>query len=131
MSTPDVPLRHEFVIELPGTPEQVWQAIADRARHQRVVPPVRGRGARRRRRLLLDGPRPGLGRLVSGWEPPVRLEYSEPDWAALVGHAGAPVTPMVSEFVVEASSGGTCVLRVTSSGFGTGAEWERSSSTTR
>ena len=29
-----------------------------------------------------------------------------------------------SEFLVEAQSGGTCVVRVTSSGFGTGAGWE-------
>ena len=29
-----------------------------------------------------------------------------------------------SEFLVEAQSGGTCIVRVTSSGFGTGADWE-------
>ena len=28
MTTPNVPLRFEFSIELPLTPEQVWQAIA-------------------------------------------------------------------------------------------------------
>src|SRR4029077_13039263 len=31
---------------------------------------------------------------------------------------------LTSEFLVEARSGGTCVVRVTSSGFGTGADWE-------
>jgi hypothetical protein len=34
------------------------------------------------------------------------------------------VSPLTSEFLVEAQSGGTCVVRVTSSGFGTGAAWE-------
>ena len=28
MTTPDVPLRMELTFELPGTPEQVWDAIA-------------------------------------------------------------------------------------------------------
>jgi hypothetical protein len=32
---------------------------------------------------------------------------------------------MTSEFLVEAQSGGTCVVRVTTSGFGTGADWEQ------
>jgi hypothetical protein len=35
------------------------------------------------------------------------------------------VTPIVTEFLVEARSGGTCVLRVVSSAFGTGADWEQ------
>jgi hypothetical protein len=34
------------------------------------------------------------------------------------------VTPLATEFLVEAQSGGTCVLRVVSSAFGTGADWE-------
>ena len=38
---------------------------------------------------------------------------------------GAPVTPLATEFLVEAQSGGTCVLRVVSSAFGTGADWEQ------
>ena len=34
------------------------------------------------------------------------------------------LSPLTSEFLVEAQSGGTCVVRVTTSGFGTGADWE-------
>jgi len=34
------------------------------------------------------------------------------------------LSPLTSEFLVEAQSGGTCVVRVTTSGFGIGAEWE-------
>jgi hypothetical protein len=34
------------------------------------------------------------------------------------------LSPMTSEFLVEAQSGGTCVVRVTTSGYGTGADWE-------
>jgi hypothetical protein len=62
---------------------------------------------------------------VTGWDPPGRLEYAEPEWAALAGHPDAPVTPLVTEFLVEAQSGGTCTLRVVSSAFGTGADWEQ------
>jgi hypothetical protein len=60
---------------------------------------------------------------VTAWEPPHRFQYEEPDWADLTGHEGA-VTPMVTEFLIEARSGGTCSLRVVSSAFGTGADWE-------
>jgi hypothetical protein len=35
------------------------------------------------------------------------------------------LSPLTSEFVVEAQSGGTCIVRVTSSGFGIGAAWEQ------
>jgi uncharacterized protein YndB with AHSA1/START domain len=125
MTTPDVPLRHEFTIELPGTLEQVWDAIATGNGISSWFLPTTVEEREGGDVYFSMGPDQGSAGSVSGWEPPVRLEYSEPDWAALAGHAGAPVTPMVSEFVVEASSGGTCVLRVVSSAFGTGAEWER------
>ena len=44
-----------------------------------------------------------------GGNRPAASPYEEPDWAALAGHEGAPVTPLVTEFLVEAQSGGTCV----------------------
>jgi hypothetical protein len=34
------------------------------------------------------------------------------------------LSPLTSKFLAEVQSGGTCVVGVTSSGFGTGAEWE-------
>jgi hypothetical protein len=60
---------------------------------------------------------------VTGWDPPRRIAYEE-DWAALMGKDPDALSPLTSEFIVEARSGGTCVVRVTSSGFGTGADWE-------
>jgi uncharacterized protein YndB with AHSA1/START domain len=60
---------------------------------------------------------------VTAFEPASRIEYAE-DWATLMGHPGADVTPLVTEFLVEARSGGTCVVRVVTSAFGTGADWE-------
>jgi hypothetical protein len=60
---------------------------------------------------------------VTAFEPGRRLVYEE-DWAALVGHAGADVTPLVTEFLIESRSGGSSVVRIVTSAFGTGADWE-------
>jgi hypothetical protein len=69
------------------------------------------------------GPEMGSDGRVTDWEPPRRIVYEE-DWAALMGKEPDALSPLRSEFLVEAQSGGTCVVRVTSSGFGTGADWE-------
>jgi len=34
------------------------------------------------------------------------------------------VTPLATEFLIQSASGGSCVLRVVSSSYGTGADWE-------
>jgi uncharacterized protein YndB with AHSA1/START domain len=60
---------------------------------------------------------------VTAFQPSRRFAYEE-DWASLVGRSGADVTPLATEFLVEAASGGTCVVRVVTSAFGVGAEWE-------
>jgi uncharacterized protein YndB with AHSA1/START domain len=122
--TPDVPLRMEIAVEVPGTPEQVWDAIATGNGITSWFMPTdleeREGGA-----ILFhmgDDESPGT---VTGWEPPHRFAIVEEEWSALTGHEDAAVTPLVSEFLVEAKSGGTCVLRVVSSAFGTGADWEQ------
>ncbi len=125
MTTPDVPLRMEFSVELPGTAEQVWEAIATANGISSWMFPTEleeREGGAMRFHMGEDMSAPGT---VTGWDPPRRFAYSEPEWAMIAGHPDAPVTPLVSEFLVEARSGGTCVLRVVSSAFGTGADWER------
>jgi uncharacterized protein YndB with AHSA1/START domain len=125
MSTPDVPIRLEFSVEVPGTPEQVWDAIATAngitAWMMRTELEER-EGGRVVFHMGEDMSSPGT---VTGWDPPRRLVYSEPEWAKLGGHDPATVTPLVSEFLVEATSGGSCVVRVVSSAFGSGADWEQ------
>jgi uncharacterized protein YndB with AHSA1/START domain len=124
MTTPDVPLRLELSFELPGTPEQVWDAIATAGGISSWFLPTeleeRAGGA-----VTFHMGETNSEGTVTAWEPPSRIEFVEPDWAELTGHEGAAVTPMVSEFLVEAQSGGSCVLRVVTSAFGSGAEWER------
>ncbi len=124
MSTiPNVPYRLEFSVEVPGTPEQVWQAIATAKGMSAWFTPTdleeREGGSLR----FTMGPEMDANGQVTGWDPPRRLVYEE-DWAALMGMEPDALSPLTSEFLVEAQSGGTCVVRVTSSGFGTGAAWE-------
>ncbi|HEU0101036.1 MAG TPA: SRPBCC domain-containing protein [Mycobacteriales bacterium] len=121
--TPSVPVGVSFEIEVPGTPEQVWAALATAEGLSSWFLPTdveeRLGGALVTHMGETDSPA-----TITAWEPPYRLVYEEPEWATLVGREGAPVTPLASEFVVEAKSGGTCVVRVVTSAFGTGADWE-------
>ena len=123
-TTPDVPYRLEFSVEVPGTPEQVWHAIATARGMSAWFTPTQLEehvgGS-----LHFDmGADMGADGHVVAWEPPYRLVYAE-DWAALMGTDPGSLSPLTSEFVVEARSGGTCVVHVTSSGFGIGADWEQ------
>ena len=123
MTTPRVPHRFEAELEVPGTPEQVWQAIATAEGITSWMMPT-DLDARRGGALTFHmGPDADSHGHVTAFEPTRRFSYEE-DWASLVGQAGADVTPLVTEFVVEARSGGTCVVRIVTSAFGTGADWE-------
>jgi uncharacterized protein YndB with AHSA1/START domain len=124
MSTiPNVPYRLEFSVEVPGTPEQVWQAIATATGMSAWFLPTEMEEREGGSLHFTMGPEMGSDGQVTGWDPPRRIVYEE-DWAALMGKDPDALSPLTSEFLVEAQSGGTCVVRVTSSGFGTGAAWE-------
>ena len=125
MSTsPNVPHRLEFSVEVPGTPEQVWQAIATAKGMSAWFLPTEMEEREGGSLHFTMGPEMGSDGHVTRWDPPHRLVYEE-DWAALMGKDPATLSPLTSEFLVEAQSGGTCVVHVTSSGFGTGAAWEQ------
>ena len=122
-TTPNVPYRLEFSVEVPGTPEQVWQAIATAKGMSAWFTPTELEEREGGHLRFVMGPEMDAQGEVTGWDPPRRLVYQE-DWAALMGKDPDALSPLTSEFLVEAQSGGTCVVRVTSSGFGTGAAWE-------
>jgi uncharacterized protein YndB with AHSA1/START domain len=124
MTTPDVPLRMSLAFELPGTPEQIWDAIATANGISSWFLPTDVEEREGGAVCFHMGDTESRGH-VSGWEPPRRFEVVEPDWAPLAGHEAASVTPLVTEFLVEAHSGGTCVIHVVSSAFGPGADWEQ------
>jgi len=124
MSSPEFPIRLEFSVEVDGPPDAVWAALATGAGLSSwfVTTDVdeRAGGA-----LVAHMGEMDMPAWITEWDPPRRLVYEEREWARLMGYPDADVTPLVSEFLVEARSGGTCVVRVVSSAFGTGAEWER------
>jgi uncharacterized protein YndB with AHSA1/START domain len=122
-TTTNVPYRLEFSVTVPGTPEQVWQAIATAKGMSAWFAPTEMEEREGGALHFTMGPEMGSDGHVTGWDPPRRIEYEE-DWAALMGVDPDALSPLTSEFLVEAQSGGTCVVHVTSSGFGTGAAWE-------
>jgi uncharacterized protein YndB with AHSA1/START domain len=123
MTTPQVPYRFEYELEVPGSPDSVWQAIASADGISAWMMPTELDAREGGAVTFHMGPGAESHGHVTGFEPSRRIAYEE-DWATLVGHAGADVTPLLTEFLVEARSGGTCVVRVVSSAFGTGADWE-------
>jgi uncharacterized protein YndB with AHSA1/START domain len=116
----------ELTFEVPGTPEEVWEAIATTngitSWFMRSEIEERAGGTVV---FHIPGDHESRGE-VTHWDPPRRIEYVEPDWATIGGGQDADAaTPLVTEFLVEARSGGSCVVRVVSSAFGRGADWEQ------
>jgi uncharacterized protein YndB with AHSA1/START domain len=104
----------DLSVEVPGTPQEVWEAIATGPGITSWFVPhtveERAGGA-----VSMDfGPGYGAetGR-VTAWEPPHRF--------VLQGE-GEPA--LAFEWLVEARSGDTCVVRLVNSGFGTGDDWD-------
>jgi uncharacterized protein YndB with AHSA1/START domain len=103
-------------IEVPGTPEEVWQAVASGPGITAWFVPAKVEGRVGGTVELDFGP--GYGSEVAritAWEPPRRF-VSE------VTGEGRP--HFAFEWLVEARDGGTCVVRLINSGFGDGAEWD-------
>ena len=120
--------RMERTFEVTATPEQVWDAIATAEGiaawmvPTTLEPEVGGA-------VTFD-----LGNdyvshgVVTGYSPTTRFAYDEP-WPVAdhmpTAHLDlSAVSPIATEFLVEAASGGTCVIRVVSSAYGAGADWE-------
>lgn len=104
-------------VEVPGTPEQVWQAIATGPGISswfvptKVEPGVGGK-------LVLDfGPGMESTARLTEWDPPRKL-------AAESHGLGPGAPPMATEWTVEARSGGTCIVRVVHSLFASNDDWD-------
>jgi len=118
--------RMERTYEVAATPDQVWDAIATAEGITAWMVPTR-----------LD---PQVGGAVSfdvgfwshgivtDYTPPKRFAYAEP-WPVADHMPTADVdlsslTPIATEFLVESASGGSSVIRVVTSAYGSGADWE-------
>lgn len=113
----------ELEVTVAGTPEQVWEAIATGPGITAWFVPTTVEGEPGG--VITQDFGPGMlveGR-VQAWEPPHRFSYGE----------RAEPTPgtMAFEFLVEARDGGTCVVRLVNSGFGSGEEWTTSTTPPR
>jgi len=91
-------------VEVPGTPEQVWDAIATGPGISAWFMPAEVAGERI---TFHHVPGESSEAEITDAEAPRRLRFVE-------GPGGA----MATEFLVEARSGGTCVVRLVTSGFG-------------
>jgi len=107
----------ELEFELPGTPEQVWQAIATGPGISSWLFPTEVEERAGGAVAFHMGPGMESSGTVTAWEPPVRFAYEEPDWSP-----NAP--PLGTEFIIEARSGDTCVVRLVHSLFGSSEEWD-------
>jgi uncharacterized protein YndB with AHSA1/START domain len=149
VTTPDQPDRVEHRIErsyeVAATPEQVWDAIATADGISawmvptRLDPHIGGE-------VSFDlGGFTSTG-VVTDYTPNVRFAYEEPwpitdevealpaamvEWFNAIGvplsevyQTLSSVTPIATEFLIESGSGGSCVIRVVTSAYGSGAEWE-------
>lgn len=107
----------EMELIVPGTPEQVWQAMAtgpgNTAWFTRAAIDERVGGT-----IRFDmGENGESNGEVTVWEPPLRFGYVERDWAE-----GAP--PLATEITVTARSGDRCVIRMVHSLFAATDDWD-------
>jgi uncharacterized protein YndB with AHSA1/START domain len=119
--------RMERTYEVTATPEQVWDAIATADGISawmvptRLDPQVGGE-------VSFDlGDFTSIG-VVTDYTPNQRFAYEEPwpvaDDMPTAHQDMSSVTPIATEFLIESASGGSCVIRVVSSAYGSGADWE-------
>ncbi|MFN0092434.1 MAG: SRPBCC family protein [Acidimicrobiales bacterium] len=106
-------IRHE--IEVPGTPEQVWQAIATGPGISSWYVPhtLEERLGGSASASFGEAPEMQVPGRVAAWEPPHRLVLE-----SVEGEGG-----LAFEWLVEAR-GGACVVRLVNTGFQAGDEWD-------
>jgi uncharacterized protein YndB with AHSA1/START domain len=106
----------ELEVEVPGTPEEVWQAIATGPGISSWFVPHTVEERQGGAALASFGPGPEMqipGRVVA-WEPPRRVVFD----------GGESSEGLAFEWLVEARDGGTCIVRLVNTGFGTGDDWD-------
>ncbi len=122
MTEHDQPVQHEqdgprvidLSVEVPGTPEEVWHAVATGPGISSWFIPhsvAEHEGGT----VTMDfGSSFGKETAtVESWDPPHRVVF-----------VGPGEQPLAYEWLVEARNGGTCVVRLVNSGFGSGADWD-------
>jgi uncharacterized protein YndB with AHSA1/START domain len=108
----------EAEVEVPGTPEDVWQAIASGPGISSWFVPTTVE--EREGGSIVADFGPGMESLstVTAWDPPHRFAADSRD------DMGQDDPTVATEWIVEARSGGTCVVRLVHSWFTSSDEWD-------
>jgi uncharacterized protein YndB with AHSA1/START domain len=106
-------------VEVPGTPEEVWQAIATGPGISSWFVPTEfeERDGKPVAVKLNFGPGMESRSVVTAWDPPRRFAAEASGWSP-----GSP--PIADEWSVEARAGGVCVVRVVHSLFASTDDWD-------
>jgi uncharacterized protein YndB with AHSA1/START domain len=106
-------------VEVPGTPEQVWAAIATGPGISAWFVPTEVEEREGGRSVSHFGPGDSMDGVatITAWEPPRRFAVESLDF-------GPEGPPIATEWHVEARSGGSCVVRVVHSFFASSEAWD-------
>lgn len=113
----------DLSVEVVGTPEEVWAAIATGAGVSGWLHHTEVEGRTGGRYAFDMGIGAGLNDsgAVTAWDPPRRFATGGVRWEPA---QDGPPAELATEWTVEARAGGTCVVRMVMSGFGSGAAWD-------
>ena len=106
----------ELAVEVPGSPAEVWRAVATGPGISSWYVPhsVEERQGGEATASFGPGPEMQVSGRVAVWEPPRRILFD----------GGEGVEGLAFEWTIETSDSGACTVRLRSTGFGTGAEWD-------
>ena len=106
-------------VEVPGTPEEIWQAIATGPGVTCWFVPTEMVERDGKPVVIKHDFGPGMESeaTVTAWDPPRRFAAESPGWMP-----NSP--PMATEWSVEARAGGVCVVRVVHSLFASTDDWD-------
>jgi uncharacterized protein YndB with AHSA1/START domain len=105
-------------VEVPGTPEEVWKAIATGPGISSWFVPTEfeERDGQPVAVTLNFGPGMESRSVVTTWDPPRKFAAQGEGWG------GSP--PIADEWTVEARAGGTCIVRIVHSLFASTDDWD-------
>jgi uncharacterized protein YndB with AHSA1/START domain len=108
----------EVEVEVPGTPQEVWQAIATGPGISSWFVPTQFEESEGRPLAVTMNFGPGMvsRAAVTVWDPPRMFAAQGEGWG------GSP--PIATEWSVQARAGGTCVVRVVHSLFASTDDWD-------
>ncbi len=106
----------ELEVEVVGTPEEVWRAIATGPGISSWYVPHEVEEREGGAATASFGPAPEMQipGVVANWDPPRRIVFT----------GETPEEGLAFEWLIEARGGHTCVVRLVNSGFSTAEEWD-------